>query len=204
MILSPAIEPLQSCRPIRPIPPGRAALFLDRDGVIIRDTGYVAQVAQVDLLPGAAEAIRTMNGASWPVVVVSNQSGLGRGYFDHAALEVVQACVEARLAAQGAWLDAVLICGAAPWDSTTALSWRKPKPGMFLAARDRFALDLANSIMVGDRVTDMVAARDAGVARRILLAEPGDALPEAATDVARDLISAIRGIAGPGLASVLG
>ena len=190
------MSPLDTFRHLRPIPPGRAALFLDRDGVIIRDTGYVARPEDVDLLPGAAEAIGAMNAAGWPVIVVSNQSGLGRGYFDRAALDSIQARVEARLSALGAGLDAVLICGAAPGETGPASTWRKPEPGMFLAARDRFALDLPNSIMIGDRDTDMRAARAAGVGRRILLA---GGTGEAATHRARDLLCAVRAITASAL-----
>jgi D-glycero-D-manno-heptose 1,7-bisphosphate phosphatase len=176
-------------------------MFLDRDGVIVADTGYIAHCAEVSLLPGAAEAIRTVNRWGWPVIVVSNQSGIGRGYFDLAALEAVQACIESRLSALGAYLDAVLICGAAPWDTGPAIAWRKPNPGMFHAAQDRFATDLPNSVMVGDRATDLIAAQSAGVARRILLAEPGAEGAVAATEVARDLVGAVAGLGTPPVAA---
>jgi D-glycero-D-manno-heptose 1,7-bisphosphate phosphatase len=185
------VQAPNGCRQIRPIQPGCPALFLDRDGVIIADTGYIARCADVCLLLGAAEAIRTVNRLGWPVIVVSNQSGLGRGYFDLAALEAVQACIESRLSALGAYLDAVLICGAAPWDTGPAIAWRKPNPGMFYAARDLFGTDLPNSVMIGDRATDLIAARCAGVARRILLAEPGAKGADAATEIARDLSNAV-------------
>lgn len=185
-----SVGALNGWRRSRPIRPGAPALFLDRDGVIIRDTGYVARPADVALLPGASDAIRTMNRAGWPVIVVSNQSGLGRGYFDAAALEAVQDHVEALLARGGAHLDAVLVCGAAPWETGPAAGWRKPSPGMIRAAEDLFASDLANSIMVGDRATDMIAARDAGVGHRILLGAVGGREAGAETHSAGDLAGA--------------
>ena len=191
------------CRQLRRIPAGRPALFLDRDGVIIEDTGYVSDFAEIALLPGASDAIRRMNRAGWPVVVVSNQSGLGRGYFDFATLKAVQSCVEARLTLAGARIDAALICGAPPWDCGPPARWRKPSPGMFLAAREFFGINLPGSVMVGDRATDMMAAQRAGVNRRILLTEPDGCRLGAATDIARDLLAAVRLIAGQGPASAL-
>lgn len=195
------VSALNVCRQIRPIQSGRPALFLDRDGVIVADTGYIARCNEVSLLPSAAEAIRTANRSGWPVIVVSNQSGFGRGYFNRAALEAVQACIESRLSALGADLDAVLICGAAPWDTVPAVAWRKPNPGMFHAARDYFGTDLPNSVMVGDRATDLIAARSAGVTRRILLTAPGAEGAEAATEVTRDLAGAVAGLGTPPVAA---
>jgi D-glycero-D-manno-heptose 1,7-bisphosphate phosphatase len=157
------------------IPRGRPALFLDRDGVINHDTGYVARTEDVRLLPLAGAAVRAANRAGVPVIVVSNQSGLSRGRFDLAALNAVQDRIEHLLAAYAARLDAVFICGAAPQDETALAAWRKPAPGMFLAAAALFGTALAQSVMVGDKASDLAAARSAGLQAGILV---GGAVPD--------------------------
>lgn len=147
----------------RPIGTGRAALFLDRDGVINIDTGYLSDPAHVTLRQGAAAMIAAFNAAAWPVIVVSNQSGYGRGYFSCNAMLAVQEQIEALLAADGAYLDAVFLCGMAPERTDALAAWRKPEPGMLLAAQRLLGVDLATSFLVGDKVSDLQAAAGAGL-----------------------------------------
>jgi D-glycero-D-manno-heptose 1,7-bisphosphate phosphatase len=155
--------------PASPLPRrGAGAAFLDRDGVVVEDPGYLSDPRQVRLMDGAAEAISALNRRGAPVVVVTNQSGVARGYYDWAAFEAVQAEIERRLAAAGAWLDAVLACGYHPQGlgafRRAAHAWRKPGPGMLLAAADGMGLDLGRSWIVGDRARDLEAGRAAGLA----------------------------------------
>ena len=151
----------------------RAALFLDRDGVIVADTGYLGRAEDVRLLGGAAAAIGRCNALGIPVVVVTNQSGIGRGYYDWSGFAAVQATLVAALAGAGARLDAVLACayhadGKEPL-RVAAHPWRKPKPGMILAAAERMNLDLSRSWIVGDKADDLAAGAAAGLAGGTLL-----------------------------------
>lgn len=147
---------------------GRPALVLDRDGVVVEEVGYLHDPAQVRLLPGAASAIRAAHAAGAAVVLVTNQSGIGRGYYGWADFAATQARVEADLAARGARLDMVLACAYAPAGPGAYVHPdhpdRKPNPGMLLRARDRLGIDLGASWLVGDRASDVAAARAAGLA----------------------------------------
>ncbi len=143
----------------------RPALFLDRDGTVIEHVHYLADAADVRLEPGAAASIRAARKAGWAVVIVTNQSGVARGYFGWDAVEAVQERMYALLAAEGAAVDAAYACGHAPPDAGGPRSsrWRKPAPGMFLSARDDLALDLAASWVAGDGAHDLAAGRAAGL-----------------------------------------
>jgi D-glycero-D-manno-heptose 1,7-bisphosphate phosphatase len=146
----------------------RPALFLDRDGVINADRGYVARPQDFEWLPGIFEAVRTARRLGFAVVVVTNQSGIGRGYYTEQDFAAVTAYMQERLARENAPLDAVYHCPFHP-DAVEARfrhpdhPWRKPRPGMLLAARDDMELDLARSAMVGDRPSDVEAGAAAGV-----------------------------------------
>lgn len=150
------------------------ALFLDRDGVIVADPGYLGRPEDVRLLDGAAAAIARCNALRIPVVVVTNQSGIARGYYDWSGFCAVQAALAASLTAAGAHLDAVLACayhgdGKEPL-RIAAHPWRKPNPGMILAAAERMNLDLSRSWVVGDKADDLAAGAAAGLAGGTLLA----------------------------------
>jgi len=132
----------------------RPAVFLDRDGTIIHDRHYLGDPAGVELLPGAARCIALLNRAGLPVVIVTNQSGIGRGYFSEADFQAVQQRLLELLEAGGARVDAVYHCPHAP-DHTPPCSCRKPLPGLFERAAGELGLDLARSFYVGDRVRDV-------------------------------------------------
>lgn len=156
---------------------GKPALFLDRDGVLIRDAGYLADPAGVELLPGAGELVRIANRANVPVIVVTNQSGIGRGLFSWRQFLAVNRRMSDLLASDhGATLSAVIACGWSPANppdpAVLRRRWRKPGPGMLLAARSHYGIDLARSWLVGDRLSDVRAAMAAGLAGAILL-KPG-------------------------------
>jgi D-glycero-D-manno-heptose 1,7-bisphosphate phosphatase len=154
--------------------PGRAALFLDRDGVIITDTHYLCRVEDMRVIAGAVATIARCNALQIPVVVVTNQAGIGRGYYGWDAFRAVQGALKAALAADGAHLDGVVACayhadGQAPLQVDNH-PWRKPNPGMILEAANRMQLDLARSWIVGDRAHDLAAGAGAGLAGGTLLA----------------------------------
>ncbi len=146
----------------------RPALFLDRDGVIVEDVGYLHRPDDVRLVPGAAEVIAAVNRIGVPVVTVTNQSGIGRGQYGWAEFAETEARIAADLAARGAHLDMVVACpfhaeGIPPY-AHPAHPCRKPRPGMILRAGVRLGLDLTRSWIVGDRASDLAAGGAAGLA----------------------------------------
>lgn len=147
---------------------GRPALYLDRDGVINEDVGYLQHTEDVRLVPGAASTIATANRLGIPVVVVTNQGGIGLGYFGWAEFAAVQERLLDLLAREGAILDAVF---ASPYHPRGQGAYahpdhpsRKPNPGMFLAAAQWLSIDLAGSWIVGDHSRDLDAGKRAGLA----------------------------------------
>jgi D-glycero-D-manno-heptose 1,7-bisphosphate phosphatase len=167
-----------------------SAVFLDRDGVIIEDDGYVGRAADVRMIPGAADAVARLNRAGLAVVVVTNQSGIGRGYYSWADFEAVQAAIEAELARANARLDLVLACAyhadALPPLAVSDHPWRKPNPGMILAAAREVPLQLHRCVIVGDRLSDLEAGRRAGLGRGILVRTGNGRREEAAISEQRD------------------
>ncbi len=168
---------------------GRPALFLDRDGVLVAEVGYLHRPEDVRLIPGAAALIVAANRAGLPVVVVTNQAGIGRGTYGWAEFQATQARISADLAAEGAALDMVLACPfhaeAEPPYRHPAHPGRKPRPGMILRAAERLGLDLAGSWIVGDRAIDLEAGRAAGLAGGVqVLIGHGAAERDAARQVA--------------------
>jgi D-glycero-D-manno-heptose 1,7-bisphosphate phosphatase len=150
----------------------RKAVFLDRDGTIIEDVGFLRDLSQIDLLPWAAAAIRDLNAAGYAVVVITNQSGVGRGYFDEAHVGATHRALDAMLTAQGARVDGYYYCPHHP-DSQDAryaggCDCRKPAPGLLQRAARDLDLDLSQSWMVGDWWRDVEAGIGAGT-RTILI-----------------------------------
>jgi D-glycero-D-manno-heptose 1,7-bisphosphate phosphatase len=164
---------------------GRPALFLDRDGVIVEDTHYLGRAPNVRMLAGAAEAIARCNTLGIPVIVVSNQSGIARGLYDWSGFAaVLQAAIVSALAETGARLDAVFACAhhadGKPPLNVADHPWRKPNPGMIVAAAERMKLDLAQSWVARDRASDVAAGRAAELAGGILISSRMDAAERAA------------------------
>lgn len=138
-----------------------SAAFLDRDGTIIRDTGYLSDPGGVELLEGAAEAIRLLNARAIPVIVVTNQSGIGRGYYSQADFEAVQREFDRQLAMLDAAVEAVYFCPHDP-EGGTECDCRKPGLGMYREAAERFGIALENALYVGDRPRDVLPALRTG------------------------------------------
>jgi D-glycero-D-manno-heptose 1,7-bisphosphate phosphatase len=140
--------------------PKRPAVFLDRDGTINEEMGYINHLSRFRLLPEAAPAIRRLNDAGLPVVVVTNQSGAARGYFPASLVDEVHRRMHQLLAQAGARIDAVYACLHAP---DAGCPCRKPQPGLLLQAAQDLNLDLGRSYLVGDRFMDIQTAANAGV-----------------------------------------
>jgi D-glycero-D-manno-heptose 1,7-bisphosphate phosphatase len=149
------------------------ALFLDRDGVINEEVGYLVHAKDVRFTAGLFSLCRTAQTLGYKLVVVTNQSGIARGYYTEEQYETVMQWMREELAREGIVLDAVYYCPDHPdFPSSRKCdpSWRKPGPGMLLAAAQEFALDMAASVYVGDRCTDVSAGNAAKVGKMFLLA----------------------------------
>ena len=175
--------------------PGRPAVFLDRDGTLIEDRHYLRDPAGVQLLPGAAAAVRELNAAGLPAVVVTNQSGIARGLLTEAEYAATSARLAELLAAQGARLEGQWHCPHHP-DLTGPCECRKPGPLLYRQAAAALALDLARSWWVGDRPRDVQAARlfgGRGILVRSADSEPEVTLPAAAEwPAVADLLAAVQ------------
>lgn len=143
----------------------RRAVFLDRDGTIGEEMGYVNHIDRFQVFPYAAESIRQLNQAGIPVIVVTNQSGIARNIFPESLMHEVHRKMVSDLAADGAWIDAIYFC---PHKSEDTCECRKPKPGLLERAAREHALDLSASWVVGDRYADLEMGHAAG-ARAILV-----------------------------------
>jgi D-glycero-D-manno-heptose 1,7-bisphosphate phosphatase len=174
----------------------RRFVLLDRDGTLIRDTGHPHRPEDYELLPGVAQALLRLQAAGYRLAIATNQSGIGRGYFDWTAYEAFHGRLLADLAAAGVAIDATFVCPHTPGD---ACACRKPEPGLLLRARDALGADLAASWMVGDGERDVAAARRAGCfgAVRVGVAAPAASADPLALE-ARDLAEAAEAILGYG------
>lgn len=188
----------------------RPAVFLDRDGTVIRQVHYIAEPGDVALLPGAAEALRMLGEAGFARVLVTNQSAIGRGLVTEQQAKAVQVEVERQLGEQAAAIEGYYHCPVAPSPLSTNGHGgadratidhpdRKPGPGMLLRAARELNLDLSRSWMVGDMVSDLLAGRNAGCCGSLLVrtghgTDADEATLATADEVAHDLLDAVRRI----------
>jgi D-glycero-D-manno-heptose 1,7-bisphosphate phosphatase len=152
---------------------GRPGVFLDRDGTINEQMGYINHLSRFHLLPGVAPAIRQLNELEIPVLVVTNQSGLARGYFPPALLAKVHERLAEELAVEGARVDGIYVCPHHPEakreEYRVNCDCRKPKIGLFTTAAAEHNIDLSASFVVGDRWSDLKAAADCGATSILVL-----------------------------------
>ncbi len=135
------------------------ATLWQQNGVLIRDARYLSAVSGLRVLKGVPEALALLRKAGFRIVIVTNQSGVARGYFSLADVRKIHAVLKRRLAKAGARWDAIYV---SPHGPDSKHSWRKPGTGMLLAAKKKFGLDLSTSYLVGDKTSDIECARRAG------------------------------------------
>jgi len=150
----------------------RPAVFLDRDGTLIEERGYLSRLEDIELFPWTVDAVRALNDAGFATVVITNQAAIGRGIIDHAFLDQAHAAIDRTLAEGGARIDAYYVCPHHPEaqlsEYRVVCDCRKPQPGMILRACADLGLDPARSVMVGDRWLDVACGHAAGT-RAVLL-----------------------------------
>ena len=191
----------------------RPAVFIDRDGTLTEEVGYVNHPQRIRLLPRSAEAIRRLNAAGIPAVLVTNQAGLARGYFSADVLQAVNDEMQRQLKDAGARLDGVYVCVHHPTEGVPPYrldcDCRKPKPGLLTRAARELGLDLAASTMVGDKASDLESGRVVGARGVLVLTGYGQGDWEYRRDtfrvppdhVADDLLDAVDWVLGRRLAA---
>ena len=171
---------------------GRPFVFVDRDGTLLADPGYLHRIEDYALLPGVIEGLQSLHAAGFPIAIVTNQSGIGRGMFSEQDFWQLQEYLLADLRAHGVSVEASFFCPHRP-DARCAC--RKPAPGLLERARHELDADLARSWVIGDKLADVELARRAGCRAVYLLSGEGslsgDTLPEG-VPVAPDLLAASR------------
>lgn len=186
--------------------PGDPAVFIDRDGTLNEEAGYINHPRRLRLLPRSAEAIRRLNRSGLKAVMVTNQSGVARGYFSEEVLHAVNEALVSQLKAEGASLDGLYVCvhhptvGEPPYRAVC--DCRKPEPGLLRRAASDLGLDLSRSWMVGDKMSDVVTARRAGSRAILVLTGYGlgeweyrrSGWPTDPDHVAEDLLEAVEWI----------
>lgn len=149
------------------LPAVRPAVFFDRDGVLNHDTGYTHRIEDLRWIDGAVDAIRLCNESGWLVFVITNQSGVARGYYDEAAVGRFHDAMRTDLATRGARIDDIRYCPHHPAGSVPGYDrdcgCRKPAPGMLLDLMAAWPVDRARSVVIGDRTSDLEAGRAAGL-----------------------------------------
>lgn len=144
----------------------KIAVFMDRDGTVTREVGYVNHPQRLELIAGTAEAVKMLNEAGILAIITTNQAGVARGYFKEEMIGMVHARLESLLAEEDARLDAIYYCphhpSVGPAEYRVKCDCRKPAPGMIKAACERFEIDLDNSYVVGDKNSDVAFAHSMG------------------------------------------
>ena len=155
----------------------RRAVFIDRDGTISEEVGYINHVSRFRLFPYAAPAIKHLNENGWLAIVITNQAGVARGYFSEVTIKAVHSAMTKELESSSARLDAIYYCAHHPAVGEPPYrldcDCRKPKPGLIVRAAKDFDIDLEHSWMVGDRYSDVELARNAGVKSLLVLSGYG-------------------------------
>lgn len=198
MTVSSKLSSLSGARSSSPV--ARRAVFLDRDGTINVEKNYLHKVEDFEFIPGAPQAIKNLKKAGFLIIVVSNQAGIGRGYFDEDAVIKLHQYIQDELAVIGTSIDAFYFCPHHPeeglGDYKVVCQCRKGAPGMLLQAATEHGIDLGQSYMVGDKLADIEAGRNAGCHPLLVLTGYGESVaqtPEAETvEKLQDLGAAAR------------
>ena len=177
----------------------RPAVFLDRDGTLNEQMGYINHLSRFIMIPGAGEAIRLLNENGFLAIVVSNQSGVGRGYFPLGFVNEVHSYMAGLLEKKGAKIDGIFTCPHHPDDGCDC---RKPKTGLIRQANEAFHIDMENSYMVGDRCSDLEFAKRANLKGILVTTGYGlgeiefilPASPFKPLQIANDVLDAVRWI----------
>ena len=155
----------------------KRAVFMDRDGTISEEVGYINHPSRFRLFPYTAPAVRLVNEAGWLAIVVTNQAGVARGYFSEEMVQTIHTRMKNELENEGARLDAIYYCAHHPSVGEPPYrldcDCRKPRPGLIRHAAEDFDIDLDKSWMVGDRYSDIEMAQNAGVNSAFLLSGYG-------------------------------
>jgi D-glycero-D-manno-heptose 1,7-bisphosphate phosphatase len=175
------------------------AVFLDRDGTIVVEKGYITVADDIELIPGAADAIIRLRAEGWKVFVATNQGSVAKGMITEDELGAINFRMLSMLGAEGAELDGIYVCphhpnGTVP-DYTMECDCRKPRPGLLERAASENGLDLSLCVMIGDTIRDLEAARSVGARAILVLTGHGSetsALDHGADHVAPDLAAAAR------------
>lgn len=162
---------LEAAQTLTPASTRRGAVFFDRDGVLNVNHGYIHRWDQFEWVEGAAEAVKLANDRNLFAFLVTNQSGVARGYYEEAAIHVLHEEMQRALRAMGAHLDDIRYCphhpeGVIP-KYARASDWRKPEPGMILDLARHWPVDMERSVLIGDNTSDLEAAAAAGIAGRL-------------------------------------
>jgi D-glycero-D-manno-heptose 1,7-bisphosphate phosphatase len=179
---------------------GWPALFLDRDGVVNVDHGYVCRPEDFQFIDGIFDLCRAAQRQGYLIVVITNQAGIGRGYYSEADFAALTAWMVERFAAEGITIDGVYFCpfhpehGVGPYKADAPC--RKPNPGMILQAAEEHGIDLARSMLVGDKPSDIQAGVAAGVGRLFLYRPAG---ADGAGDAGALVVGGLREIVLPGV-----
>ncbi|MEZ9545402.1 MULTISPECIES: D-glycero-beta-D-manno-heptose 1,7-bisphosphate 7-phosphatase [Vibrio] len=181
----------------------KPAVFLDRDGVINVDHGYVHDEHDFEYIDGVFEAAKAFKDMGYLLVLVTNQSGIARGMFSEDRFLSLTQWMDWNFVDNGVELDGIYYCPHHAehgiGDYKQDCECRKPKPGMFISARDFLKIDMANSVMIGDKAEDMMAAEEAGVGTKVLvrtgkpITEKGEALASVVLDSIKDVPAFLKG-----------
>lgn len=159
------------------------AVFLDRDGVINIDTGYVSHSDDFEFIEGVIDACKAIKEKGYQIVVITNQSGIARGYFSEDEFMTLTEWMDWSLADKGVDLDGIYFCPHHPEKGIGELKQdcqcRKPQPGMILSAQSHLDIDLSQSFLVGDKLSDLQAGTNAGISTNILVRTGKDVTDEA-------------------------
>ena len=168
----------------------KPAAFIDRDGTINVDVHYLNRVEQLQIIPRAGEAIARLNQAGYPVIIITNQSAIGRGLLTETGLSEIHNELKHQLSAFNASIDAIYYCPHHP-DGKDNCTCRKPAPGMILRAASEYNINLAGSIMIGDNATDLEAGWNAGCRAALVRTGCGEDALKKTDQQTRDRISYI-------------